>query len=107
MMKEEKMSFVRVASTRDVAPGAMKGITADSTEILLVNLAGTYFAIGNICRHMGCRISMGTLSGDVVTCPCHGSQYNVKTGTIVRGPTIEPEPPYEVRVEDDQILVRI
>ncbi len=101
------MSFVRVASTHDVMPGAMRAVTADSTEILLVNLAGTYFAIGNICRHKGCRLSVGNLSGDVVQCPCHGSQYNIRTGAIIRGPTIEPEPFFEVRVENDQILVRI
>ena len=101
------MSYFRVASIHDVEPDAMKAVTADSTEILLVNLGGSYCAIGNICRHMGCKLSGGTLSGDIVTCPCHGSQYNIRTGAIVRGPTREPEPSYEVRVENDQILVRI
>ena len=85
----------------------MKEAEADSTQILLVNLANDYFAIGNICSHKGCKLSTGTLTGEVVQCRCHGSQYKVKTGEIVRGPTKKPEPAYEVKVENDQILVKI
>ena len=79
----------------------------DSIHVLLVNVADNYFAIGNVCKHMGCRLSSGVLRGDVVECPCHGSRYSVKTGENVRGPTTKSEPTYEVKVENDQIFVKV
>jgi 3-phenylpropionate/trans-cinnamate dioxygenase ferredoxin subunit len=101
------MSFVRVTSKSELVPGTMKDVEVNSIQILLVNLDDNYFAIGNICKHKGCKLSMGTLTGEVVQCPCHGSRYNVRTGEIVRGPTTEPEPSYEVKIENDQILVKV
>ncbi len=100
------MSFVKVAEKDELSPGTMKGAKANSTHVLLVNLDGSYYAIGNICKHMQCELSGGTLKGEVITCPCHGSQYNVKTGAVVRGPTKAPEPAYEVKVEGEQVLVK-
>ncbi len=101
------MSFIKVANTNEVIPGILKAVEINSTQILLVNLAGNYFALGNICKHRGCPLSAGILRGEVIECACHGSQYNVKTGVIVRGPTKEPESSYEVKVENDQILIKI
>ena len=107
LKEREEMSFVRVASKGELAPGTMKGVEANSTRILLVNLGDNYFAIGNVCKHMGCKLSSGVLAGEVVQCPCHGSRYKVRTGEIVRGSTTKPEPAYEVKVENDQIFVRV
>jgi hypothetical protein len=93
MMKEGKMSFIRVASTRDVEPGVMKAVTADSTEILLVNLGGSYFAIGNVCRHMGCRLSMGTLSGVSLPVPVMDPSTMSKQEQLSGVPRLNPNPP--------------
>ncbi len=100
------LSFVKVASKSELAAGSMKGVKAGLTQILLVNLAGNYYAIGDICKHRGCKLSTGTLTDEVVQCPCHGSRFNVKTGKVVRGPAAEPEPTYEIKVENDQVLVK-
>jgi 3-phenylpropionate/trans-cinnamate dioxygenase ferredoxin subunit len=54
---------------------------------------------------MGCELSYGLLNGENVTCACHGSVFNVKTGSVVRGPAKKPTPTFEVKVEGDQILV--
>lgn len=99
------MSFVKVASPKDLEPGKMMGVKAGGKSILIVNVNGKYYAIGNVCTHMGCLLSDGNLEGETVTCSCHGSKFDVKTGKVVGGPAAKPEPAYQVRVEKDEIKV--
>ena len=99
------MGFIRLASINELKPNQMKAVDADGKPVLLVNLNGTFYAIGNKCTHMGCALSNGTLKGDNVQCPCHGSTFDIKTGNIVRGPAEKPEPKYELKIEKDQVLI--
>jgi len=102
-----KMGFVKVFSTKDLASDGMKGVEANGKKILVANLKGKYYSIGNVCLHMGCLLSDGKLSGENVKCPCHGSTYSLKTGSIVTGPTKKPEPVFQAKVEEDQVLVNV
>ena len=99
------MVFVKVALKEEVPAGKMKLVEANGTPILLFNIAGEYFAIGNKCTHRGCKLSSGTLEGEIVKCPCHGSKFNVKTGEVIHVPAARPEPKFTVKVEKDQILI--
>ena len=84
------MGIVKVASTKELASGQMKKVEAESKIILLVNLQGEYYAIGNRCTHMGCMLSNGTLKGENVQCSCHGSTFNVRTECMVVQ-SVQPE----------------
>ncbi len=99
------MGFVKVASEEEVPAGKMKLVEANGMPVLLANVAGEYYATGNKCMHRGCKLSSGTLEGEIVKCPCHGSKFNVKTGEVMHGPANKPEPKYTVKVDVDQILV--
>ncbi len=101
------MGFVKVLSAKELPPGSMKGVEAGGKPVLLANLAGKYYAIGNVCTHQGCTLSDGTLNGEVVTCPCHWSRFNVKNGAVVGGPARKPEIAYQVKIEGEQILISI
>jgi nitrite reductase/ring-hydroxylating ferredoxin subunit len=101
------MSFVKVATAKDLEPGKMMGMKASGKSILVANVKGTYYAIGNVCTHMGCLLSDGDLEGETVTCSCHGSKFDIKTGKVVGGPATTPESSYEVKVEKDQIMVNV
>jgi nitrite reductase/ring-hydroxylating ferredoxin subunit len=101
------MAQVQVGLLKDVASGAMKGFKAGDKGILVSNIGGQFYAIGDKCTHRGCSLSKGRLEGEVVTCPCHGSRFNVKTGAIVRGPAGEPEPAFVIKVEGDGLWVEI
>jgi len=101
------MGVVKVASTKELAPSKMIGVEAGGKKILVANLEGKYYAIGNRCTHMGCMLSDGVLKGGIVQCPCHGSRFDVKTGSVVGGPAKKPEPAFQVKVEGDQILVNV
>lgn len=94
-----------MVSTRELQPGKMIGVEKDGKSILIANVNGMYYAIGNTCTHMGCRVSDGILKGDRVQCPCHGSTFDVRTGAVVKGPAKKPEPSYKVELSGDQISV--
>ncbi len=95
---------IEIAYTKDIAPGNMVGVEKNGKAVLIANVNGTYYAIGNICTHMGCNLSKGILTEDKVQCACHGSVFNVKTGAVEKGPTEIPEPSYRLRVDGDRIL---
>lgn len=102
-----ELGFVKVASVKDLEVNPMIGAEAKGKQILLSKSDGGYFAIGNVCTHMGCMLSDGELKGEVVQCACHGSQFNVKTGKVIGGPAKKQEPTFEVKVEKGQILVNL
>jgi glycine betaine catabolism B len=98
--------FVRVASTSEIPDGKMKKVIVGSQQVLVVNLKGKYYAIGNVCTHMGGPLDRGILSGHEVECPLHGSHFDVTNGQVKRGPAARPEPVYDVKVDAGSILVR-
>jgi glycine betaine catabolism B len=109
-----KADYVRVAGTSEITVGKMKKVRLGEREILIANISGAYYAIGNECTHYGGDLSQGVLEGNVVTCPNHGAQFDVITGKVVAPPKeplgrpdIEDEPPYMVKVEKQDILIKL
>ena len=98
--------FVKVADTKDIPRSQMKEIEVGGEKICIVNVEGKYFAIGSVCTHEGGPLADGTLEGYEVECPWHGSKFDVRTGEVTNPPADTPEPVYEVKVEDNNILVK-
>jgi len=80
--------FVEVAKKGDIAPGGMKGYTVEGTEIVLCNDGGRYYALSRRCGHMNAPLERGTLTGYILTCPMHYSQFDVKSGRLLCGPML-------------------
>ena len=98
--------FVRVAETKNIQPSTMKAVDLANERVCIVNVEGNYYAIGNVCTHVGGPLNEGTLEGHEVECPWHGSKFDVRTGEATRPPARQAVPKYEVKVEDNNILVR-
>jgi nitrite reductase/ring-hydroxylating ferredoxin subunit len=98
--------FVNVADTQDIQPSQMKEVEVNGEKICLANVEGKYYAIGNVCTHLGGPLAQGKLEGYEVQCPWHGSRFDIRTGRVARPPAMRSEPTYEIRVEDDNILVK-
>ena len=99
--------FEKVASVNDLKLGNMMKVEIAGKQICISNLDGKYYAIGNRCTHMECLLSDGELEGENVTCPCHGSVFNLKTGAVLKGPAKTSEPVFVVKVESEQVLVNV
>jgi 3-phenylpropionate/trans-cinnamate dioxygenase ferredoxin subunit len=108
------MEFVKVAHISDIAPGSARRVEHAGDALLLANVAGHFYAISDTCSHRGGTLSKGTIEDNIVTCPRHGSRFDVTTGRNVAGPKIlgirgktGGVRSYPVKVEGDDILVGV
>lgn len=70
-------------------------------ETAVFNVGGSLCATQDKCTHQQGPLSKGKLDGSTVTCPWHGSQFNVCTGEVLRGPAVDPVKTYRVIVDGD------
>jgi nitrite reductase/ring-hydroxylating ferredoxin subunit len=92
-----------VAKIAQVQPGATFDFTFNGSKAILVNIDGTYFAYVNICPHKGCPTAY---DGSKLTCTCHGSQFDPKTGDVLKGPATSPLTTINVEVVGDSVYVK-
>lgn len=99
------MAEVKVTQVGRVAPGTGAVVDAQGTAIAVFNVGGTFYAIANACTHVGGPLGEGRLEGTTVTCPWHGSQFDVTSGRVLKGPARRPVATYPVRVRGNDVFV--
>lgn len=97
--------FVAIARVGDLAPGKMKRIDVAGQPVLLANVGGRFCATADACTHEDASLSAGSLRGELVRCPLHGSRFNVCTGKVMDEPAEADLKTYRVRVEGDRVLI--
>lgn len=98
--------FVKVGSLSQFQPGVVTECEAGGRRIAVVNLDGTLYAVSNVCPHVSLPLGGGYVSGDTIVCPFHGSAFRLVTGECIEGPAAgDSLEAYEIRVEDDDVLV--
>ncbi len=100
-------NFVIIGLASDIGAGEIKQVEIAGTKVAIANVAGTFFAFGDTCTHLGCSLSEGDLEETTVTCPCHGSMFDVTSGEVLRGPAKKPEPSYRVEVRDGSLWIEV
>ena len=98
--------FVKVANLSELAAGSCKTVSVNGKDVAIFNVGGTVYALDNTCLHQGGPLGEGTLEGDVVTCPWHMWEYNVRTGEKVGAPSMKVAS-YPVQVEGNDIKVAV
>ena len=98
--------FIPVSKVADLPPGHMTWVAVDRERVLLVNVAGTFYALSDVCGHQRAPLSRGKLEGHVVECPLHFARFDVRTGKLLRGSVAEDVPVYAVRVDGDTVYVQ-
>jgi nitrite reductase/ring-hydroxylating ferredoxin subunit len=85
-------------------------VSVDGETVLLLQADDQLFATGNQCTHQGAQLDKGVvkIAGSLrtVTCPAHGSTFNLETGKVMRPPATKPVNVYDVKLDDGQILLR-
>lgn len=99
--------FVTVGDGAVPEQGTLAAFEVSGERIAVANIEGTLYALGDLCPHRQCSLAQGNLEGTVVTCPCHGSQFDVTTGERLRGPAVRGVRTFSVRVEDSELEVEI
>ncbi|MBI2984912.1 MAG: non-heme iron oxygenase ferredoxin subunit [Candidatus Kerfeldbacteria bacterium] len=98
--------FVRVAALDQLADGKPFCATVNGKQLALFRLGNEVFALDNRCNHAAGPLCEGFVEGSVVECPLHGSRFNVQTGAVLRGPALDPQPVYQVRVQGQSVEVK-
>lgn len=115
------MAYVSLGEVAQLADGTMREETVNGHEILIARLGDNLYAADSRCPHMGGRFAEGRLEGTIVTCPRHGSRFDLTDGSVVRwlqgsgllsriGTTLKSPRPlktYNVKVESGEILVEV
>jgi nitrite reductase/ring-hydroxylating ferredoxin subunit/uncharacterized membrane protein len=99
--------FVTVGRSSDFPDNAMKRVDAGGMPALVVRLDGRLCAIAAVCSHAGGPLDEGELSGRIVTCPWHGSRFDVCSGQVRGGPATFSQPAFEVRERNGHVEVKL
>ncbi len=95
----------RVGSSKDFVAGTMRVFDVAGTKVSVANVGGDLHAFDDTCTHRACSLAKGKLDGITVTCPCHGSQFDVTSGAVLRGPAQRPVRSRLVEVKGEDLLV--
>jgi 3-phenylpropionate/trans-cinnamate dioxygenase ferredoxin subunit len=96
-----------VGPSSDVPEGEMRSFQIGGEDVAVANVGGSLYAFGDTCTHKQCSLSDGDLEDNTVTCPCHGSQFDVTTGEVRNPPATEPVDTYEVDVSNGELRISI
>ena len=80
-------------------------VDIDGTPVAIADVEGEIHAFDDECTHRTCPLSEGDLDGVLVTCPCHKSRFDIRTGAVLNGPATQPIRVRRVVREGDRILV--
>ena len=100
--------FVTTIKTSEIPPGGVKAIDVRGTLIAVANVDGTYYAFDDTCTHEQCSLADGEmLTGTTVTCFCHGSEFDVRTGRVLAPPAVEPVKVYRTRIAGAALEIEV
>jgi len=102
---ESKAEFVDIAPASELPNGERLFLEVGGRAIVIFNIAGQIFAIGDICTHDDGPLGDGDLEGYNIVCPRHGAEFDVRTGKVMQMPAVVDVPAYPVKVVDGMIQV--
>jgi 3-phenylpropionate/trans-cinnamate dioxygenase ferredoxin subunit len=104
---ETQAEFVEIAPLADLPPGERLFVELDKKPIVVFNLAGKVFAIGDVCTHDNGPLGDGEVEENEIICPRHGARFDVRTGKAMGLPAVVDVPAYPVRVVEGKIEIGI
>jgi len=107
ILEESKIEFVDIAPASELPSGERLFLEIEGKAIVIFNIAGQLFAIGDVCTHDDGPLGDGDLEGYNIVCPRHGAEFDVRTGKVMQMPAVVDIPAYLVRVVDGMIQVGV
>lgn len=107
ILDPEQVEYIEITPTEDVPEGERIFIEVKGKSIVIFNLAGKLFAIGDICSHDNGPVGDGEIEETEIICPRHGARFDIRTGKATSLPAVVDIPAYPVRVVDGMIQIGI
>ena len=106
-IEEDSLKFYQIADLSELASGEKLYVEIGDLELVVFNIAGEIFAIGDVCSHDGAPLGEGEIEEFEVVCPRHGARFNIRSGKATELPAVEDIPAYPVRMINNQIEVGV
>jgi 3-phenylpropionate/trans-cinnamate dioxygenase ferredoxin component len=104
---ESKYTFYEVGSPDDLPRGERMFIEVDGQPIVIMNVDGKYYAIGDVCTHDDGPLGDGQVDGYQIICPRHGARFDIRNGKAVALPAVIDTPWYPMRIVAGQLQIGI
>lgn len=101
----ENLEYIEIAPASELPSGERLFVEIEGKSIVIFNIAGQLFAIGDICTHDDGPLGDGDLEGYHIVCPRHGAEFDVRSGKVMQMPAVVDIPAYPVKVVDGMIQV--
>lgn len=101
------MEFQRVAKLTEIPDPGRLVVEIDDQLVVLLRVSGEVFAIDDVCTHDGGPLSEGELNDHTIACPRHGAKFDIRSGAALTMPATRPTKVHDVKVEGDDVFVRI
>jgi nitrite reductase (NADH) small subunit/3-phenylpropionate/trans-cinnamate dioxygenase ferredoxin subunit len=97
--------FESVGKVADFEDGRGRAVPVDGRMVAVFRRGDQWYAIDDLCPHMGASLAEGYVEDDTVTCPWHAWRFCIKDGAWEDNPRVKVEC-FEVKIEGDDVLVR-
>ena len=99
--------FAATVAAADLEDGEMEPFEVDGRKIVLARVGSSTYAFDENCTHKRCSLLEGEIEEDLVSCPCHGAEFDPVTGEVFVGPATIPLPVHETRIVAGMLMVRL
>jgi 3-phenylpropionate/trans-cinnamate dioxygenase ferredoxin subunit len=103
--EHDNLDFVTVARLEELPNGARLRLEIDGQGIAVFNVAGSLYAIADVCTHDDGPLADGLLEGLELECPRHGARFDLASGKALLRPAVVDIPAYPVRVIGDEVQI--
>lgn len=103
----EDYVFLKIATLDEIPVGERLFLEINNEPIVVLNLGGTLFAVGDVCTHDQGPLGDGEIDGYQIVCPRHGARFDVRTGKALTLPAVVDIPVYPIRIEGNEVYIGI
>jgi len=102
-LDQAKLDFIAVGSVEELKDGDRLFVDIDGKPVVVLKIAGQYYAIADVCSHDEGPVGEGEIEGFEIICPRHGARFDIRSGRVLALPAFVDIPAYPVRIVGDQI----
>ena len=99
--------FIKAATRSEISPGEKLLVEVDEQLVILFQIGDEYFCLDDVCTHDGGTLSDGEFEGHEIACPRHGAKFDVRCGKAMCMPATQNTGSHEVKIDGDDILVKL
>jgi len=106
-MSVDEYIYLKIGKLEEIPPGERLFLEINGEPVVVINLAGKLFAVGDVCTHDEGPLGDGEIDGYQIICPRHGARFDLRTGKALTLPAVVDIPTYPVKVEAGEIFLGV